>query len=180
MDKLLVIGYGNPDREDDGVAWYVLHALANHFQVPVLSPGDVEPDNQDSFPYPHLIFSLQLMPEMAEMFTRYQAVCFVDAHTGIYEEELRIAPLEPGYQTSPFTHHLTPETSLLLAKMLYGQAPQGLMVSVRGYSFGYKTELTPTTAALSQTAITHIIQWLTQPHTAVDLSLSYANQSKER
>lgn len=175
MDKTLVIGYGNPDREDDGVAWYVLHALSAHFKVPVHSPGDVQPDNQDILPYPHLIFSLQLMPEMAEMFARYDAICFVDAHTGIYEEDLRVAPLEPGYQSSPFTHHLTPETSLLLAKMLYGQAPPGLMVSVRGYSFGYKSELTPTVATLSENAVAHIIHWLNGSHTTVNLSSSYAD-----
>jgi Ni,Fe-hydrogenase maturation factor len=28
MNKVLIIGYGNPDREDDGVAWHILQGVA--------------------------------------------------------------------------------------------------------------------------------------------------------
>ncbi|MBN1993849.1 MAG: hydrogenase maturation protease [Anaerolineae bacterium] len=158
MSKILIIGYGNPNREDDGVAWHILQKLAAHFNVPLvpaLAPDEFDPDR-----YPHLVFELQLMPEMSEGIAGYDYVCFVDAHTGAYPEEVRVAALNPTFQTSPFTHHLTPESCLTLAEALYGRAPESLMVSVRGYSFGYKTELSSPTATLANKAVTRIINWV--------------------
>jgi hypothetical protein len=31
IPKTLILGYGNPDREDDGVAWHILKGIANQF-----------------------------------------------------------------------------------------------------------------------------------------------------
>jgi hydrogenase maturation protease len=158
MKKILIIGYGNPNREDDGVAWHILEKLAAHFDLPLspaLAADEFEPGN-----YPHLVFELQLFPEMAETMADYDAVCFVDAHTGAYEEEVRSVTLDPQFQASPFTHHLTPESCLVIAQTLYGHAPQGLLVSVRGYYFGYKTELSEQTALHAGKAVARIIDWV--------------------
>ncbi len=160
MQKKLIIGYGNPDREDDGVGWHILEQLAIYFGHPVSVLDYFESDEPPA--NPHLVFSLQLMPEMAEPMAAYHAVCFVDAHTGNYPEEIRVRPLESSYQSASFTHHLTPESCLALAETLYGHAPEGLMVSVRGYNFGYGTELSPQTTALIQQAVVHIIDWVKQ------------------
>lgn len=180
MHPILILGYGNPDREDDGAAWHVLQALALYFDRPVTTVDDLETDglsqsdqpaagrhHEKSPPYPltvspHLAFTLQLTPEIAEILTRYDYICFVDVHTGRYPEEIRVAPLTPGYQASPFTHHLTPESCLALAETLYGRAPTGLMVSIRGYRFGYGTELSGQTANLVHAAAEQIINWVTQ------------------
>jgi Ni,Fe-hydrogenase maturation factor len=185
MSKTLVIGYGNPDREDDGVAWHILQQLAAHYDCPIAtldeldldqtnlatetgpesasSPPRLRDTKRSRFPAsspPHLVFALQLTPEMAEALARCQRVCFIDAHTGAYPEEVRIVSVEPGYQPSAFTHHLTPETCLTLARTLYGCAPEGLIVSVRGYHFGYGSTLSPQTAALVQPAVAQIIDHL--------------------
>ena len=157
MQKTLVIGYGNVDREDDGVAWHVLQKLSVHFGKPVelLDGGTFEQLHN-----PQLVFGLQLTPEMAESFAGYEHVCFVDAHTGAFEEEVRLAAVDPTYQSSPFTHHLTPETCLNLAQALYGHAPEGIIVSIRGYQFGYSTELSERTAPLVDVAANQIIDWI--------------------
>ena len=44
MKKSLIIGYGNPDREDDGVAWHILRALT--VKLGLFSPSSYE----DEFP----------------------------------------------------------------------------------------------------------------------------------
>jgi hydrogenase maturation protease len=156
--KLLILGYGNPNREDDGVGWHVLQQLATHFNTDIA--GMLAPvDEIDQSPPPHLVFSLQLMPEMAEPLAAYDHVCFVDAHTGAYNEGVRVASIGPGYSGSAFTHHITPETCLALAQTLYGRVPQGLLVSVRGYHFGYSTELSAQTAPLAAEAAQQIIAW---------------------
>lgn len=157
MQKILVIGYGNPDREDDGVAWHILQKLSVRFDTPVemLDGGTF-----DQLCNPQLVFVLQLSPEMAESLAGYERVCFVDAHTGAFEEEIRVAPVRPDYQSSPFTHHLTPESCLHLTQTLYGQAPEGIVVSVRGYQFGYSTNLSERTASLVDIALDQIIDWI--------------------
>jgi hydrogenase maturation protease len=162
MTNVLIIGYGNPDREDDGVGWHVLQKLSDHLGQPVLAldGGVFEPSHN-----PQLIFVLQLTPEMAESVAEYDFVCFVDAHTGAFADDVRLAPIRPGYQPSPFTHHFSPESCLELAQALYGRAPTGLVVSVRGYHFGYHTELSPQTALLVDTAVNRILNWINQATT---------------
>jgi hydrogenase maturation protease len=157
MQKVLIIGYGNADREDDGVAWHILQALSTYYHSPIIeSDGGIFEAEHN----PHLIFSLQLTPEMSEALTQYEQVCFIDAHTGAYAEEVRAEIITPNFQASPFTHHLTPESCLSLAQNLYGSAPQAMMVSARGYQFGYFTELSPQTARLVPIAAAKIIEWL--------------------
>ena len=100
MKKVLIIGYGNPDREDDGVAWHILRALTIKLGLP--SPNSYE----DEFPEGEMIdfaFYLQLTPEMAEDISAYEYVCFVDAHTGNIPEPVRLIEVESEFQRSPFT-----------------------------------------------------------------------------
>jgi hydrogenase maturation protease len=157
-DEVLIIGYGNPDREDDGVAWHILKNLATRL-------GQPEPSQDlDSLHHygeaPDLLCVLQLDPDMAEIIADYDRVCFVDAHTGTYQEEIRFERIEGEFQSSPFTHHMTPETCLILAETLFGQTPQAIVVSVRGYQFGFSHELSIETAALAEEATDRIIAWL--------------------
>jgi len=153
----LIIGYGNPDRQDDGVAWYILTRLAGELGRPV------PPVDEGFFPSgenPDLLFVLQLIPELAETIAGYRRVCFVDAHTGNVPEDVNIVEVKPEYQRSPFTHHMTADTCLSLAQTIYGQSPQSILVSVRGYEFGFSHELSPVTRHLAEQALTQILSWL--------------------
>ena len=166
MSKNLIIGYGNPDREDDGVAWHILRALALHFGC-----GHADTFNGSLFDIdlgepqhradiPDLQLELQLMPEVSETLADYDKVCFVDAHTGALARELNMEPITARVQNSPFTHHLTPEMCLQLAKSAYGKTPQGMVVSVRGYQFGFAHTLSPQTAQLAVEAVQRITAWI--------------------
>ena len=158
MDKTLVIGYGNPDREDDGVAWHVLSGLAERLGLPEPELDiDGLNDRQGALA---LLCVLQLTPELGEVIASYDQVCFVDAHTGAFQEDLRLEALTGVFQASPFTHHMTPETCLALAEALYGHAPQGVVVSIRGYQFGFSNALSSRTALLAEMAVEQILSWL--------------------
>ncbi|HEY3288745.1 MAG TPA: hypothetical protein VGK87_01325 [Anaerolineae bacterium] len=167
MSKCLVIGYGNPDREDDGVAWHILRILGQRFgrigktdapddDIAAIDFGALE--HRDDVP--DLLGELQLTPEIAETIKDYDRVCFVDAHTGAYPNDVNVSPLQAQFQISPFTHHMTPETCLELAKTAYGRAPSGLVISVRGYQFGFEHRLSAQTAALANEAVEKIIAWI--------------------
>jgi hydrogenase maturation protease len=157
MKKLLILGIGNPDRQDDGVAWHVLVALAAHLKQTV--PNSPEEEFEEA--NPQLLFTLQLTPDLAETLAAYDMVCFVDAHTSEVQAELQRIELEPKYQRSPFTHHLTPETCLALSETLYGATPRAILVSVKGYHFDFSTQLSPQTSALAVEATNVIREWVT-------------------
>lgn len=153
--RILVLGYGNPDREDDGVAWHILTRLASLLGQPApIEPEELFPDDQPVA----LSFSLQLTPDHAEMIAQYDVVWFVDAHTGRVPEDLHIEVVKPEFQNSPFTHHFTPQSCLSLASTLYHAQPVCELISVRGYAFGFKRQLSPETSALSNQAATHLYE----------------------
>lgn len=164
MDRTLIIGYGNIDRQDDGVAWHVLIELARRFDYPGLfDPGEgslVEPPDGIPGRVPALLYTLQLTPELAETISGYQRVCFIDAHTGAVPEEIHLAEVGIQFQNSPFTHHLTPQSCLALCAAFYGVAPQAILVSIRGYEFGFTTDLSPRTGSLLPDAVEMIWRWL--------------------
>jgi hydrogenase maturation protease len=157
LKRILILGYGNPDREDDGVAWHILRALAINLGLP--APASYE----DEFPISDKLdfsFSLQLTPEMAEDIAAYERVCFVDAHTGDIPSPVRMIPVESEFQRSPFTHHLTAQSLLSMCETLYHKKPEAALLSVRGYRFLFTRELSAETAALVPEAVGLIEAWL--------------------
>ena len=155
---ILILGYGNVDRQDDGVAWHILAGLARRLGGQPPGSPDEEFDTADQ--NVDLLFVLQLMPEIAETIAQYERVCFVDAHTGAVPDDVNVQELSSEFQSSPFTHHMTASTLLSVAETLYHRAPQAILVSVRGYEFGFARSLSNRTAALAEEAAGLIEKWL--------------------
>lgn len=156
--KTLLLGYGNVDRQDDGVAWHILAGVGKRLGVPV--PDSIEEEFPLSDGETELMFFLQLTPELAETVATYDRVCFIDAHTGHVPNDLNIEPVTGEFQASPFTHHLTPSSCLSLAQALYSKMPEAILVSVRGFQFGFSRELSAETQSLAAEAVESILGWL--------------------
>jgi hydrogenase maturation protease len=150
--KTIILGFGNPDRGDDGVAWHVLAGIANRFGQP-LSNENMEAGSVRLSDHTHLWFNLQLIPEVAEELAEYQQAIFIDAHTAEIKEEIMILKIEPEFQNSPFTHHLTAATCLSLSQTLYNKHPESILVSIRGYNFGFSHTLSQKTMKLAEKAV---------------------------
>ena len=157
MTRTLVLGFGNPDRQDDGVAWHVLHTLAVRLRLPAPSTFEDEFPPNDRL---EMAFHLQLTPELAEDLACCGRVCFVDAHTGNVPAPVQLVRIQAGFQHSPFTHHLTPQSLLSMCQSLYGNAPQAALLSVRGYRFEFERSLSAETAALLPQAIDLLLKWV--------------------
>ncbi len=148
MKKLLIVGYGNPDRGDDGVAWHILKELLKEHNPDLdaeeLLSGDITSldGNADTW------FNLQLLPEISELLSNYEKAVFLDAHTAEIEADVNLEIIKPVYLNSPFTHHVTPSTCLSLAESISGYAPESWLLSIRGYEFQFKRELTTRTREL--------------------------------
>jgi len=159
MKRILILGYGNPDRGDDGAAWVTLANIASHF-------GHVLDNEQLETGFITLTNSLQpwlnlqLIPELAEDLAGFEQAIFVDAHTEEIQEDVRVLPVQPEYQNSPFTHHLTPSSCLALSKNLYGGCPQSILVSIRGYEFGFSHQLSLRTSKNASKAEQLVLDWL--------------------
>jgi hydrogenase maturation protease len=157
LKKLLILGYGNPDREDDGVAWHILRALT--IKLDLVPPESYE-DEFPEFKAIDFAFHLQLAPEMAEEIASYAYVCFIDAHTGNIPEPVRLINVESEFQHSPFTHHLTPQSLLSMCETIYGKRPDAALLSVLGNRFLFSRELSTETAQLVPQAVALLWDWM--------------------
>ena len=151
LKKNLFIGYGNPDRGDDGASYQLLITLLKESGKPdndIFSSEITELNEKVD-----ILFNFQLLPEFAEIVSNYERVLFIDAHTGEIQEEIRITPIEATPQFSPFTHHFSPASCLALAQSITGRHPEGWLISMRGYEFGFDRELTEKTQVLVDQAL---------------------------
>jgi hydrogenase maturation protease len=129
---VLIIGYGNPLRGDDGIGWYAAELLAAD---PRLHGAQV-------------LTSHQLVPELAENVSRASLVVLVDASMQGDPGSLSVRRIEPRPATpATWSHHLDPETLADLAEALYGAVPPMVLVSVAA---GPLTEADRLSAPLEQ------------------------------
>lgn len=158
MSRVIIIGYGNIDRGDDGAACAIINLLREKWGLAPLENFDTGMEalgrEVDS------VFVSQLVPEIMEILTDYEKIIFVDAHVGDDPPEMRCARVAPEYAHTIFTHHMTPAVLLAFLKTLYNREPEAYLVSVRGYDFDFKQSLSPRTQSLLPAAVDRILQTL--------------------
>jgi hydrogenase maturation protease len=121
---ILILGYGNPGRQDDGLGPEIVQEL-ERLRLPGLS---LEAD-------------YQLSIEHAADLERTDKVIFVDAALrGPEPFELRRLAASRSIEFT--SHALAPEAVLAISEDTYGHAPEALLVAVRGYSFEFAEGLT--------------------------------------
>jgi hydrogenase maturation protease len=147
----LVIAFGNPLREDDGVGWAVAEALQARGRVSVLTVH-------------------QLGPELAEAVSEARTVVFVDAHCDGPPGAVRTESLSPAPARQDLTHVLDPGTLLLYSQLLYGSAPKAAMVSIAGTRFGLGQTLSPAVRRALPEAVSRVEHLASdiQPSTGAD------------
>lgn len=159
LPRTLVIGYGNIDRADDGVAFRVINALRRCLGQKTLSEDNTGLDELGA--EVDSIFLVQLEPEIMDVLADYHQAIFVDAHVYESTDKLHCAPISPAYALSTFTHHMTPAMLLALLKLLHFQGPTGHLVSIRGYDFDFHRDLSADTKALVEPAVEYILRLAT-------------------
>jgi len=156
--RILLLGYGNLDRQDDGIAWHILRRVAENLDAQL--PAVPEQYQYEVSPTITIGFALHLIPEHSEWLSQVERVLFLDAHTGTIPQEICFTPLNARFEPSPFTHHLTPATCLALCAALYQKVPQGALLSVRGYEFNFSQSLSPAASQLLEPAVKQVMEWL--------------------
>ncbi len=115
--KVLVIGYGNPGRLDDGLG----PALAEAVEGWRLSNVTVEAD-------------YQLTVENSATVAEHDVVIFADAAVD-GPPPFCFRRLSPRAEVSFSSHSLSPAAVLGLAHDLFGATTEGYLLGIRGYAF---------------------------------------------
>ena len=154
--SLLIIGYGNISRRDDGVAYHILQRASERFGLPECSMGPAEGEEPKAGL--SVIFVHQMAPELAETLSRYDAVVFIDAHVeGTGWEPVHCQKIAPAFKSGMVTHFLRPDTLLALCASLYEHCPVGYMLSVLGKDFDFGEELSQETSVLADKAVDRLL-----------------------
>jgi len=116
-NSVLVIGYGNPGRQDDGLG----PALAEAVERLCIPDVTVEAE-------------YQLTVEDAATVALHRYVVFADASVA-GREPFFFSRVPPATHTSFSTHSLEPEAVLALGRDLFQADTKGYALGIRGYRF---------------------------------------------
>jgi hydrogenase maturation protease len=113
-DGILVVGYGNSVRGDDGIGWHVAQRLS------------VDP----RFDGMTILQRHQLVPELAYDISAAAVAVFIDATTSLSPGQIGVECLRPLERTGgPLSHNVNPATLMALSHQLYGRAAEAYIVS---------------------------------------------------
>lgn len=131
MASVLIVGYGNCLRSDDGLG---VRAAAELSRTKPVAGTEI-------------LIRHQLTPELAETISHVEKVFFIDACRVGQPGEIRCTPVNSLHPDVLFAHQLTPETLLSLCCELYGVRPQAFEISLCGECFELGDKLSARVAA---------------------------------
>jgi hydrogenase maturation protease len=119
---VLVIGYGNILRGDDGAGPAAAEKLRERLPRQTAEVLAVH----------------QLLPELVEPLRRSKLAIFIDADWNIPPGEVQKRDLRVKNEgPAAIGHHQSPENLLKMAKELYGHAPPAMLFHIGASEFGY-------------------------------------------
>lgn len=131
---MLLIGYGNPGRGDDG-----------------LGPAFSEGMAARKLPWLEVDTDYQLVAEHALAISTHELVVFADAEIG-GEDAFSFREIEPGSPEVIGSHSLGPEAVLALCETLYDARPRAYVLGITGVDFGEVKE------GLSEQAVANLAE----------------------
>jgi hydrogenase maturation protease len=135
---LLVIGYGNTLRRDDGVGPKVAEAIAA-----LALPGV------------RTLACPLLTPELAEAVSQARLVIFVDAAVDT-PREVQLRKLAPADSSQIMAHAASPTTMLALARDVFGHSPEAWWLTIPVEDLRIGEEFSPLAQRGFETAMQEI------------------------
>jgi hydrogenase maturation protease len=144
--QILVYGYGNPGREDDGLGIELvkrLEAWSEH--------EGIEGISYDS--------NYQLNIEDAEIISGKDVVIFADASTEDIEDFI-ITEVKGDRDVSFTTHAASPGYIVKLCSELFGRCPETYLVHVKGYQWDFKEGISEKALENLERAYTYLTEFI--------------------
>jgi hydrogenase maturation protease len=165
--RVLVIGYGNALRTDDGVGWHAARLLAGDprlADVVVVAEHQLTPELAFDMSLASLVVLLDATTETPAGTVTVRSIAEPGAAAGVGAgtgagTRGEAASVPPGASS----HHVDPELLLVLARQLYGRAPEAVVVSVGVSEMGLGEGLTPAVEA-ALPAVADIVARLVAEH----------------
>ena len=127
MKKILIYGYGNPGRQDDGLG----NAFVQQLEEWV---------NNEQIPGFEFDSNYQLNIEDAANIADKDLVIFVDAS----EEEIEdfiLTPIDDSAKVTFTTHAASPGYIVNLCREMYNNAPDSYLLHIKGYEWEFREGL---------------------------------------
>ncbi len=154
LGSTLVIGYGNPGRQDDGLGPACARRIAA-FELPGVRAEA----------------NYQLTMEDALTVAGFASTVFVDAALH-GEAPFFVAPVRPDEGCAIGSHSLSPQAVVTLANTLYNVSTDAYVIGIRGYAFGeFEETLSPGAEANLDLTVAYLEDWLRRDRT---LQVSFA------
>jgi hydrogenase maturation protease len=143
-NQLSIVGFGNPQRRDDGIGPYIVGQLKSDLKaygtIGFLSVRHPE-------------------PSIVEALHGSDQILFIDATIRVLTCGWQLNRIQPDTDALPFTtHHFTPMAILGMIKMIYGYCPPAWVLTVQGFDFGFGQGLTCRAKNRARSAISAIIR----------------------
>jgi hydrogenase maturation protease len=148
--KILVYGYGNPGRQDDGLGIQLVKELEEW------SAGSVEK---------HVVFetNYQLNIEDAETIRNFDLVIFADASMEELDSPVTLTRLDGINELSFTTHAASPGYVVHLCNKLFGAHPRSYLLHIRGYEWDFREGLTAQAGANLHLALEMMKSYINDP-----------------
>jgi len=157
--SILVYGYGNPGREDDGLGI----ALANRIEADGIGAIAVE-------------INYQLNVEDALTMADHELVIFADASVGEIGT-FRFSRVKPETIFTYTTHAMSPGAIVALCEDLYNRSPITCLLEIKGLSFSMNERLSHTARRNLEDAYAFLKDLLSGP-SPVQTAARYAGYSE--
>jgi len=143
--QILIIGYGNPGRQDDGLGPALIEELET------LEAGDIQ-----------LQSNYQLTVEDAYDIQAFKQVVFVDASLNA-TPPFSFTEIDNTNESALGSHSLSPHAVLQLCETLYQQQPKAFVLAIRGYEFDqFEEELSAKAKSNLDQALNFLTTWISQ------------------
>ena len=130
--KILIYGYGNPGRQDDGLGVLLVEQINTWIEL-------------EGYTFIETDSNYQLNIEDASVINEKDLVIFADAS----KEDLEyysFTEILPDAKVDFTMHHVSPSFVLHLSQEIYGKIPDTFLIHVKGYEWEFMKE--PTKKAL--------------------------------
>lgn len=118
IEKIVLIGYGNEYRRDDGLGIRLLDLIDEEISKIKIQE-----------------LSIDILDDIKD----FDTVVFIDA--ALEGEDINFRKIEKKAKFSPLTHHISPEELLIWAENINKKSYNFYLLSIRGYDFDFGEEL---------------------------------------
>lgn len=148
MKKLLIYGFGNPGREDDGLGIACVEKLSRWA-------------HKNNYNFIDFDSNYQLNIEDAAQIVNYDTVIFIDASVDDRVNDYLFEPikLEPNYFHFT-THSASPAYIVYLCKKLFNFYPDSYLLHIKGYSFDFIESITSKALENLNKAYEYLTLWI--------------------